>query len=122
MNREQLEAVVRAQLTRVVANALASGVPSTAIMNRATGEILKGADDYGVTEYGVTARRRAALAEAIGETVHFGDRVHVCGTGTIDTPPLTTDPAKVTCARCKRTRAWRSAAATVWDAMAGAAT
>ena len=73
MTREQLEAVIREQITRVVTNALMAGVPSTGIMNRATAGILKAADEYGLAEFGIRAeRRRIALAEAVGDASYGG--------------------------------------------------
>jgi len=64
--RERLEAVIRAQLTRVTANALTAGVPSTGIMNRAVEEILREVDEYTSAEIGLLtpAERRHILFEA----------------------------------------------------------
>ena len=64
--RERLEAVIRAQLTRVTANALTAGVPSTGIMNRAVEEILREVDEYTSAELGLItpAERRHILFEA----------------------------------------------------------
>lgn len=60
--RDDLEAVIRAQLTRVIAGALQSGVPSNGIMNRATEEILKAVDQAAAGDAEkLAARRRAAL-------------------------------------------------------------
>ena len=71
--RDELEAVVREQVARCVANALQAGVPSTGIMNRATEAILRKADEYGLAEFGVSAqRRRLALAEAVGDGSYGG--------------------------------------------------
>ena len=63
--RERLEAVIRAQLTRVTANALTAGVPSTGIMNRAVEEILREVDEYTSAELGLLtpAERRHILFE-----------------------------------------------------------
>ena len=63
--RERLEAVIRAQLTRVTANALTAGVPSTGIMNRAVEEILREVDEYTSAEIGLLtpAERRHILFE-----------------------------------------------------------
>lgn len=123
MTREELEAVIRAQLTRVTSNALQAGVPSTGIMNRATETILAAADAYMVTECRLTAERRAAHAPAwtttgapAGAATHYtrdGRRsASACGhrTSSRQAPWMATaDPAKVTCGACKRTGAWRAA-------------
>ena len=63
--RERLEAVIRQQITRCVANAITSGVPSTGIMNRATEEILHEVDEYTTAEVGLLtpAERRHVLLE-----------------------------------------------------------
>ena len=82
--------------------------------------ILKAADTYALTEGGITHDRRQVLARATAKTIHFGERAHVCAVLTDGPPSLSTDPAKVTCAKCQRTRAWRTAAATAWNAIAGA--
>ena len=62
MTRDDVEAIVREQLTRAIANALASRAPSTGIMNRATETILAAADAYATDTGGITAERRAVLA------------------------------------------------------------
>jgi len=64
--RERLEAVIRAQITRCVSNAITAGVPSTGIMNRATEEILREVDEYTTAEVGLLtpAERRHILFEA----------------------------------------------------------
>ena len=53
MTREQFETAVREQLARVTANALMSGVTSTAILQRATDIILDAADSYRATPQAV---------------------------------------------------------------------
>lgn len=65
VTRDELEATVRQQITRVVTNALQAGVPSTGIMNRATETILTAAQAYALAEYGITADRRAELELAV---------------------------------------------------------
>ena len=83
--------------------------------------LLRGADKYAIAEGGITAQRRAALGPIPGSTpsewkaVHFGERTHACHKRPVSDPQLTTDPARVTCARCKQTRAYAAA-------MAGAVT
>jgi hypothetical protein len=64
--RDGLEAVIREQLTRCIANALTSGVPSTGIMNRATETILGAADEYATAEVGLLtpAERRRVIEDA----------------------------------------------------------
>jgi hypothetical protein len=65
--RERLEAVIREQLTRAVANALTSGVPSTGMMNRATETILAEVDEYAGAEVGLlTPAERRRVIEAAG--------------------------------------------------------
>ena len=73
--------------------------------------LLAAADAYATTQGGITADRRHVLAQATARTIHFGDRTHAC-LAKIKDPALTTDPAKVTCGRCKHSRAWRTAAVT----------
>ncbi len=64
--REQLEAVVREQLTRCVANALTSAVVSTGMMNRAVETILAEVDEYADAEVGLLtpAERRRVIEQA----------------------------------------------------------
>ena len=59
--RAELEAVVRAQITRVVSNALTAGVPSSGIMNRATEAILGAADAYAAGDGEALAEARRAV-------------------------------------------------------------
>ena len=72
MTREQLEAVIRRQLSHVAAE-LFVGPALTESMNHATVAILKAADEYGLAEFGIRAeRRRLALAEAVGDASYGG--------------------------------------------------
>ena len=121
MAREELEAVIREQLTRCVANAIQSGVPSTGIMNRATEEILKASDARTVAEGGVAADRRRVLGGTeppmlaeLAPITHFGRNVSACGSLTSSSPnlkraKLSLDAAEVTCGACKRSHAWKAA-------------
>ena len=46
MTRDRLEEIVREEISRAVANALTSGVPSSGMLNRAAGAIMRAADEY----------------------------------------------------------------------------
>jgi hypothetical protein len=59
--RDELEAVVRAQITRAVSNALTAGVPSSGILNRATEAILDAADAYAASDSEALAVLRRAV-------------------------------------------------------------
>jgi hypothetical protein len=63
--RERLEAVIRAELTLVMASAC-TGMPYTAVMNRATETILREVDEYTDAEVGLLtpAERRRVIEEA----------------------------------------------------------
>jgi hypothetical protein len=114
---EELEATVRQQITRVVTNALQSGVPSTGMMNRATEAILAAAGSYATHTAGITAERRAILAGTeppVHYTEHPGSHVSVCGKVTRYSPAamsMTTITGDVTCGSCKRTGNYAAALA-----------
>lgn len=119
MTKDELEATVRQQITRVVTNALTSGVPSTGMMNRATETILGAADAYATHTAGITAERRRVLAGA-EPPVHYtedpGGQVSVCGKITraaLSPSAMTTVTGDVTCGSCKRTGNYASALATI---------
>jgi hypothetical protein len=59
--RDELEAVVRAQITRAVSNALTAGVPSSGIMNLATDTIMRAADAYAAGDGEALAEARRAV-------------------------------------------------------------
>jgi hypothetical protein len=64
--RDQLEATVRRQLTRIAATFMQVGIV-TAILNEATDTILAAADTYASAEVGLLtpAERRAVLSAAL---------------------------------------------------------
>jgi hypothetical protein len=73
MTRDELEAVIRQQLARSVAEAMVPVCSCTVSQNRATEAILKAADAYGLTEFGMEAvRRRMLLAETVGDGSYGG--------------------------------------------------
>lgn len=91
--QERFEAVVREQITRAVANALQSGVPSNGMLNRCAEAIRKAADTYAFDRF---------------RNVHYKHpeaRRSACGRGLGGV----TDPAEVTCAGCHRTIGYRIA-------------
>ena len=82
---------------------------------RFTDAVLRAADGYAAAEAAVTGQRRRDLAAAVRPattTVHFGTTARACG-GTLPNwqPALTTDPARVTCGRCKNSGTYRRALA-----------
>jgi hypothetical protein len=62
MNRDELEAAIRRQLTHVIAAEI-NGDLDTPTLNNAVDVILQAADTYGFVTWGITAERRKTLAE-----------------------------------------------------------
>jgi len=73
MTRDELEAVIRRQLTLAIGGATTSAIGHTKATNNATAAILKAADAYGLAEFGIEAeRRRALLADTVGDGSYGG--------------------------------------------------
>jgi hypothetical protein len=98
VNRQELEAVVWQQL----------GAYATV---RIVDAILTAADSYALTEYGITADRRAVLAATPSRRLHYipmdGDDGGEFACRPQGNATATTDPAAVTCIRCLRTDAYK---------------
>ena len=99
MTRGELEAVIWRQL---------GAYATTVIVDR----LLAAADDYAVSECGLTSERRAELRHAkvrdlraaVKAThIYPGDYPRTpCGVKPSETLLMTTDPEKVTCSRCRK--------------------
>jgi len=73
VTRDDLEAIIRRQLTLAIAGATTSECGHTKACNDASAVILKAADEYGLAEFGIQAeRRRALLAGTVGDGSYGG--------------------------------------------------
>lgn len=125
----EVEAVIRQQLTGVVTS-LRMGRDLTSVLNAATDTILEAVGAYCPRPGGAAPKARAAakapvrqIREKPAEPVHLRTKCYVGGKHECHGPlacngscwmprkvPMTKDRAKVTCGRCKISRAFKAAA------------
>lgn len=120
MTRDQLEALIRRELT-AIRNVNQLGIrEATRATNTAVDTILTAADGYAagwINSAEMTAERRDELAAAFARSRKRGHAFSMHLQATAVAAPAcgvqgvcTTARGEVTCGRCKDTRAWREAA------------